>query len=324
MLVRGETIQQFLRDFFLRQYGVRQVAVKAIGDLAYSVCHYLAGGTHADGSTPQLENRPRLALFADMCGLSRADVESPEVDVAFPESVVSFFKGDLGQPYGGFPPALQAKILAGQAPLEGRPGATLPPVDLDSERRKLELKIDRPVSDAEFASWLMYPKVFTDYAQTQREYGDLTGMPTAAFFYGVQSGQELNVELGRGRSLVLRYLGTSDHHDDNHRTVFFELNGQPRAIKVGDGKRTQARAPQIKAERDNPRHLGAPMPGVITQIGVKVGDRVNRGDTLMTLEAMKMQTAIRAESEGLIKVLSVHVGQQVDAKDLLAEIEPIS
>ncbi len=273
--------------------------------------------------TPSSKVVGDMALMMVTSGLHRADVENPEVDVAFPESVVSFFKGDLGQPYGGFPPALQAKILAGQAPLTGRPGATLPAVDLDVERRKLEHNIDRPVSDPEFASWLMYPKVFTDYAQTQRQYGDLTGMPTAAFFYGMQAGQELNVELGRGRSQVVRYLGTSDPHDDNHRTVFFELNGQPRAIKVDDGKRTQAREPVAKAERDNPRHLGAPMPGVITQIGVKVGDRVNRGDTLMTLEAMKMQTAIRAETDGIITALSVHVGQQVDAKDLLAEIGPV-
>jgi pyruvate carboxylase len=272
--------------------------------------------------TPSSKVVGDMALMMVTSGLTREDVESPSVDVAFPESVVSFFKGDLGQPYGGFPPALQDKILAGQAPLEGRPGAVLPAVDLAAERKQLEVRIDRPVSDAELASYLMYPKVFTDYAQTQREYGDLTGLPTAAFFYGMLAGQELNVELGRGSGQVVRYLGTSDVHDDNHRTVFFELNGQPRAIKVGDGSKVQTRAPQPKAERDNPRHLGAPMPGVITQIAVKVGDRVSRGDSLMTLEAMKMQTAIRAEIDGTISTLSVSIGQQVDAKDLLAEVNP--
>ena len=272
--------------------------------------------------TPSSKVVGDMALMMVTSGLTRDDVENPAVDVAFPESVVSFFKGDLGQPYGGFPPELKRKVLGGQTPLAGRPGAVLPPVDLDAERKTLEQRVERTVSDPEFASYLMYPKVFTDYAKTQRSYGDLTGLPTAAFFYGMVAGQELNVELGPGRSQVVRYLGTSDPHDDNHRTVFFELNGQPRAIKVGDGAGVQARAPQPKAERDNPRHLGAPMPGVITQIAVKLGDRVARGDAMMTLEAMKMQTAIRAESDGTISALTVHVGQQVDAKDLLAEITP--
>ena len=272
--------------------------------------------------TPSSKVVGDMALMMVTSGLTRADVENPNVDVAFPESVVSFFKGDLGQPYGGFPPALQEKILAGLPPLEGRPGATLPPVDLVVERSKLETRVARDVSDAEFASWLMYPKVFEEYAKTQREYGDLTGLPTAAFFYGMVAGQEVSITMGRGKSQIVRYLGTSDPHDDSHRTVFFELNGQPRAIKVGDGNASgPAHAPRPKAERDNPRHLGAPMPGVITQIAVKPGDRIARGDSLMTLEAMKMQTAIRAESDGVVASLAVSVGQQVDAKDLLLVID---
>jgi pyruvate carboxylase len=271
--------------------------------------------------TPSSKVVGDMALMMVTSGLTRRDVEDPATEIAFPESVVSFFKGELGQPYGGFPAALQVKVLAGVEPLGERPGAVLPPVDLEAERALAERKVERPISDAEFASWLMYPKVFTEYAQAQREFGDLTPLPTPTFFYGLPAGQEINVRMGKGKDIIVRYLGTSELHDDNHRTVFFELNGQPRPVKVIDRTHVKPRAPQPKAERDNPRHLGAPMPGVITQIAVKVGDKVARGDALMTLEAMKMQTAIRAEADGTVQALSVSVGQQVDAKDLLAVIE---
>jgi pyruvate carboxylase len=271
--------------------------------------------------TPSSKVVGDMALMMVTSGLTRADVEDPDTDIAFPESVVSFFKGDLGQPYGGFPPMLQKKVLAGAEPLAVRPGAVLPAVDLEAERRAAERKAERAITDAEFASFLMYPKVFLDYAGALREYGDLTPLPTPTFFYGLPAGQEINVTMTKGKDIIVRYVGTSELHEDNHRTVFFELNGQPRPIKVVDRTHVRPREPQPKAERDNPRHLGAPMPGVITQIAVKRGDRITRGDALMTLEAMKMQTAIRAELDGTVQSLNVNIGQQVDAKDLLAIIE---
>ncbi len=258
-----------------------------------------------------------MALMMVTSGLTRADVESPDTEITFPESVVSLFRGELGQPYQGFPPSLQRKILKEEAPYVERPGAVLASVDLSRERDTATRLAQRPISDAELASYLMYPKVFAEYAAHQREYGDLTALPTPAFFYGMEAGQEINVVMGRGKHLIIRYVGTSDPHDDNYRTVFFELNGQPRPIKVAD--RTQAKPVREnrKAERDNALQMGAPMPGVITQIAVKAGEKVDRGDNLMTLEAMKMQTAIRAEQDGTVKEVVVAIGQQVDAKDLL-------
>ena len=188
-------------------------------------------------------------------------------------------------------------------------------------RHEAERRARRVISDVDFASYLMYPKVFVEYAEAEREYGDLTILPTPVFFYGMEAGQEITVIMGRGRALIIRYVGTSAPHDDNQRTVFFELNGQPRPIKVVDGARVKPRPPHPKVERDNPNQLGAPMPGVITQIAVKTGDAVTRGDTLMTLEAMKMQTAIRSDQAGRVKHIAVTIGQQVDAKDLLVVIE---
>ncbi|MEQ8496562.1 MAG: pyruvate carboxylase, partial [Gammaproteobacteria bacterium] len=271
--------------------------------------------------TPSSKVVGDMALTMVTSGLTRADVESPEVDVAFPQSVVSFFRGDLGQPTGGFPPALQRKVLNGAAPLTERPGAVLPPLDLEAARKEAEHKIERHLGDDELASYLMYPDVFVDYADKRRRYGDLTVLPTPAFFYGMESGQEVNIDIDPGRTLIVRYLGMSEHHDDGQRTVFFELNGQPRQVKVADHSQEATRAPSRKAETGNPAHVGAPMPGLIAQINARVGESVSKGDAIMTIEAMKMQTVIRAEREGRIGEIVVTVGQQVDAKDLLAEFE---
>ncbi|MGE0371843.1 MAG: pyruvate carboxylase [Gammaproteobacteria bacterium] len=270
--------------------------------------------------TPSSKVVGDMALMMVTSGLTRGDVEDPDTEITFPESVVSFFHGDLGQPYQGFPAALQRKILKGAAPLTARPGASMPPTDLRAARAEAERQVQRTVSEADLASYLMYPKVFVEYAARQREFGDLTPLPTSVFFYGMEAGQEISLTTTGGKALIVRYVGTSDPHDDDHRTVFFELNGQPRPIKVADRTRARPKPPHPKAERDNPQQLGAPMPGVITQIAIRAGDRVERGDMLMTLEAMKMQTAIRAEAAGEVRQVVVTIGQQVDAKDLLAVI----
>ena len=177
--------------------------------------------------TPSSKVVGDMALMMVTSGLSRADVEDPDTDIAFPESVVSFFRGDIGQPYGGFPAALQRKVLNGEQPLTKRPGETIPALDLETARADAEHRVERQISDQELASYLMYPEVFVAYAQARRQYGDLTMLPTSVFFYGMESGEEVTIEIDAGRSLIVRYLGTSEHHDDGLRTVFFESNGQP-------------------------------------------------------------------------------------------------
>ena len=267
--------------------------------------------------TPSSKVVGDMALMMVTSGLSRIAVEDPTVDVAFPESVVSFFRGDLGQPPGGFPPALQKKILAGQTAITVRPGSVIPPVELAEARAEAEHKVDRHISDYELASYLMYPDVFVEYAHTRRQYGDLADLPTSVFFYGMESGEEINVALDHGPTLLIRYLGTNEHHDDGMRTVYFELNGQPRTVKIEDRTQPVLKAPRVKAEAGNARHVGAPMPGLIAQINVRAGEQVSKGDALMTIEAMKMQTSIRAERAGRIAEVVVQPGAQVESKDLL-------
>jgi pyruvate carboxylase len=258
-----------------------------------------------------------LALLMASAGITREQILDPATEVAFPESVVQLFRGELGQPYGGFPQALQRKVLKGAAPLATRAGAALEPVDLEAERARLQQRLPRPVTDEDLATYLMYPRVFADYARERLLYGDPGILPTPVFFYGMEPGQEISVDLERGKTLIVRYLASSEPHEDGTRTVFFELNGQPRSVRVPDHRQVATRPPTRKAECGNPQHIGAPMPGVVGTVTAAAGARVARGDTLLTLEAMKMETAVRAEVAGEVAEILVRPGQAVDAKDLL-------
>jgi len=267
--------------------------------------------------TPTSKAVGDMALLMVTAGLTREQVLDPDIEVAFPESVVEFFRGSLGQPCGGFPPGLQSKVLKGAAPLTGRPGATLPPVDLATERASLRERLPREVTDDDLASYLMYPRVWLDYAQERALYGDAGILPTPVFFYGMEPGQEISVDLERGKTLIVRYVASSEPHEDGTRTVFFELNGQPRSVRVADRSQAARRPPPRKIEPGNPKHVGAPMPGVVATVKAAVGAKVARGDLLLTLEAMKMETAVRAESDGEVAEVLARPGQAVDAKDLL-------
>jgi pyruvate carboxylase len=258
-----------------------------------------------------------MALTMVTSALTPEAVLDPDTEIAFPESVVQLFRGELGQPPGGFPPALQAKILAGSAPLTVRCGELLPETDLAAARGAAERKIGRAVTDTELASYLMYPKVFTDYAADRAAFGDVSILPTSVFFFGMHSGQEINVDLERGKTLIVRYVTTSDVHDDGTRTVFFELNGQPRPLRIADRSQVAKRPAHPKAEAGNASQVGAPMPGTVATVPVHVGQRIRRGDALITLEAMKMETTVRADRDGAIREVLVKAGMQVDTKDLL-------
>src|SRR5882672_2314129 len=262
-----------------------------------------------------------LAILMVTQGLKGSDVVNPETEVAFPESVVQFFRGELGQPHGGFPQALQRKVLKGAAPLTVRPGKVLPPADLDAQRAVAERDCGRKISDEELASYLMNPKVFVDYVGARSRFGNVSVLPTSVFFYGMQPGQEVSVDLERGKTLILRFVAVSEPHDDGTRTVFFELNGQPRAVRVHDRTQVAKRPPRRQAEPGNAAQVAAPMPGTITTVAVKSGQKVKRGEVLVTLEAMKMETSVRAERDGEVGEVLVRPGLQVDAKDLLLVLQ---
>ncbi len=271
--------------------------------------------------TPSSKVVGDMALMMITSDTSIEDVLDPDTDIVFPESVVSLFAGELGQPPGGFPQALQKKVLKSRKPITARPGSLLDPVDLDEERRKLDEGHEHPVTDFDLASYLMYPKVFTEFRRHREQYGDVGVLPTHVYFYGMRPQEEIVATMDDGRKVVIRYLTMGESDDRGYRRIFFEVNGQPSSVLIQDRSSESAHHENEQADSANPKHVGAPMPGIISTISVEVGQAVQRGDTLLTMEAMKMETAITAEREATIKRVLAKIGDQFDAKDLLIEYE---
>ena len=262
-----------------------------------------------------------MALAMVTSGLTRADVLDPDTHIAFPDSVVAFFRGELGQPVGGFPKALQEKVLNGEKPLTIRPGSTMEAVDVEAVRFDLKKKLDREISNQHLASYLMYPEVFIKYAEHEKTYGDVSVLPTHVFFYGMQSGTEITLPVIDGRQVIIRYLAVSDTDEEGMCRVFFEVNGQPQTVIIQDTRVSHEVHGAEKADDANPGHVAAPMPGLVVNVEVSPGQKVHRGDTLVLLEAMKMQTAIPAERDGLVKRVVVKPDHVVNAGDLLLELD---
>ena len=197
-------------------------------------------------------------------------------------------------------------------PLTQRPGSLLSPIDIEEERKILEKKHDETIDNKKLASHLMYPKVFDDYMMHRRIFSDTSVLPTSLFFYGPQVDKEYSLRIDKGKNLIVRYLAKSNTNNKGMQSVFFEINGQPRTIEIQD---------KIKAEDTNPNQIGSPLPGQIAKIHIKVGDRVIKGDNLLVIEAMKMETTITADKSSIIKSITVETGENVETKDLLIELE---
>ncbi|MCS6853043.1 MAG: pyruvate carboxylase [Gemmataceae bacterium] len=262
-----------------------------------------------------------MALFMVGNNLTPEEVLHGQRDLAFPESVVELFEGRLGQPYGGFPKALQKKVLRGRKPLRGRPGASLPPADFAATRKELEKRWHRSVSDREVVTHLLYPRVFPEFLEHQRKYSDTSVLPTPTFFYGMEPGEEISVNIEKGKTLIIKFLTVGDPHPDGKRLVFFELNGQPREVLILDRKLGSELKARPKADPANPRHIAAPMPGLVVNVTAAAGEQVAAGQKLCTLEAMKMETTVYAERAGRIAEVLVQPGTQVEAGDLLMRLE---
>ncbi|MAU51341.1 MAG: pyruvate carboxylase [Roseovarius sp.] len=272
--------------------------------------------------TPSSKVVGDMALMMVSQNLSRDDVENPAREVAFPDSVVDMMRGNLGQPPGGFPAGIVDKVLKGEKPDTARPGAHLAPVDLAATRADLSAQLEgKSIDDEDLNGYLMYPKVFLDYMGRHRSYGPVRTLPTRTFFYGMDPGEEIAAEIDPGKTLEIRLQAIGETDDQGEVKVFFELNGQPRVIRVPNRLIKSSTAARPKADAGNPGHIGAPMPGVVASVAVTVGQKVAEGDMLLTIEAMKMETGIHAERAGTVKALHVTPGAQIDAKDLLVEIE---
>lgn len=273
--------------------------------------------------TPSSKVVGDMALMMVSQGLTRADVEDPNRDIAFPDSVVDMMRGNLGQPPGGFPDSIITKVLKGEKPNTDRPGLSAKPIDIEETRLAAtkELELDDTLDDEDLNGYLMYPKVFSDYVARHKTYGPVRTLPTSSFFYGMEPGDEISVEIDPGKTLEIRLQALGEADDKGEVKVFFELNGQPRVIRVPDRKVKATTTVRPKAEAGNAAHVGAPMPGVVASVSVTPGQKVNDGDLILTIEAMKMETGLHAEKSGVVKAVHIKPGDQIDAKDLLVELE---
>jgi len=270
--------------------------------------------------TPSSKIVGDMTLYMIANDLSVKDVNDVNKDIVFPQSVIEFFKGELGTPHGGFPLNLQKKILGKQKPLSGRPGLFIKSINLEKEKIELEKKHNQSFDSKQLASHLMYPRVFEDFIGFRKKYSDTSILPTSLFFYGPKLDQEYSLKIDEGKSLILRYLTKGETKPDGMCSVFFELNGQPRTIEILDETFIKSNAIKIKADLNNKNQIGSPLPGQVAQLFVKEGDKIFKGNKILIIEAMKMETIVSAGKTGIIKKIQINPGDNVDAKDLLFEI----
>lgn len=270
--------------------------------------------------TPSSKVVGDMALFMVQNDLSEEDVMTKGKTMDFPNSVIELFEGYLGQPEGGFPKELQEVILKGKAPIAVRPGELLEPVNFTALRDDLFKELGRPVTSFDVLAYALYPKVFLDYVKTCEQFGDLSHLDTPTFLYGMGLGEEIEVEIEVGKTLIVKLVSISEPQADGTRVIYFELNGQSREVIIKDeGIKSSVQA-KLKADSKNESHIGATMPGTVLKVVVEKGDQVKQGDHLIINEAMKMETTVQAPFSGVITDIHVKNGDAISPGDLLIEI----
>ncbi len=271
--------------------------------------------------TPSSKVVGDMALFMVQNDLTEKDVIEKGEKIDFPDSVIELFEGYLGQPHGGFPEELQRVILKGRSPLTVRPGELLDDVDFNKLKEKLYEELNRPVTSFDALGYALYPKVFLEYAHTMEQFGDITVLDTPTFLFGMRLGEEIEVEIETGKTLIVKFVSMGQAQADGTRVVYFELNGQPREIVIKDESIKSAVATKMKADPKNETHLGASMPGTVIKVITEKGEKVEKGDHLMITEAMKMETTVQAPFSGIVKDIYVQNGDAIIPGDLLIEVQ---
>jgi len=271
--------------------------------------------------TPSSKIVGDMAMFMVQNNLEPDDVFERGHELAFPQGVIDFFKGMIGQPYQGFPEKLQKIILKGEQPLTHRPGEMLEPVDFVLKRDELEKKLGHKVSERDVLSAVLYPGVYEEFDRFRQEYSDLSVLPTPVFFYGLDIGDEVTIDIEAGKTLIVKLNAIGRVREDGTRNIYFELNGEPRSTTILDLSAETDDTSHVKADPDDIKEVGAPMPGKIFKLIVSVGDEVAEGDVLLVTEAMKMETNVKAKKTGVVKELIFGEGDQIEQGDLLLVFE---
>lgn len=309
------------------QYSNLQQQAKAVGlaDQWEDVKEMYARVNHMFGDivkvTPSSKVVGDMALYMVQNDLTEEDVLSKGNSLDFPNSVVELFEGYLGQPVGGFPEELQKVILKGREPITVRPGELLEDVDFTALKEKLFKELGRPVTSFDAIAYALYPKVFKDYTVMVEQFGDISVLDTPTFLYGMRLGEEIEVEIETGKTLIVKLISIGQPQADGTRIVYFELNGQPREVVIKDESIKSTVATKIKADPKNETHIGASMPGTVIKVLVSKDEKVEKGDHLMITEAMKMETTVQAPFSGFVKDIYVSNGEAIQTGDLLIELQ---
>lgn len=303
----------------------QQARALGLADQWRDVCRIYADVNRLFGDivkvTPTSKAVGDMALFMVANDISADDVLNGDREFSYPTSVIDLIGGAMGQPPGGFPEDVKTRIVKDGKSFEGRPGETLPDADFEAEAKSLEELLGREPTSREVVTSVLYPRVFEDFAKHQLEYSDTSTLPTPVFFYGLEAEEEIAVDIEEGKTLIVRYLTTGISHADGRRSVFFELNGQPRDVLVMDNSHEPDVAANPKADTNDPKHVGAQMPGMVVTVAVEPGAKVSKGQKLFTLEAMKMETTVSADADGVVASVLVKTGSQVETGDLMLTYE---
>lgn len=267
--------------------------------------------------TPSSKVVGDMALFMVTNNLTKEDIYTKGHTISFPESVISLFKGDIGQPVGGFDPKLQKIILKDVKPYTEKPNEHLKPIDFEKEFKQFRQKFDDTVTFTDLLSYLLYPKVFEEFYQKKKEYGEVWHIPTINFFYGLKTDEEVLIEIAKGKSILVRLLTWSEPDEEGKRKVFMRLNGQTRIIEIQDSSVKITLRENQKKDKANSKHIGAPLQGKLSQLLIKEGEFVKRNQPLFVIEAMKMETTITASDEGKVNQIILQAGAMVKTDDLV-------
>lgn len=297
--------------------GMRWEEVKAM----YSRVNMLFGDVVK--VTPSSKIVGDMALFMVQNDLDEETVITRGETIDFPESVIEFFEGYIGQPHGGFPEELQQVVLKGREAITVRPGELLEPADFDEIKKTLFERLERPVTSQEVLAYALYPKVFEEYTVTNQQFGNVSVLDTLTFLYGMRLGEEIEVEIEKGKTLMIKMVSIGEPQKDGHRTIYFELNGQPREVNIQDMTVEADASARPKADMKNESHIAATMPGTVLKVVAEVGAKVKRGDHLIVTEAMKMETTVQAPFDGVVKEIHVGASEGISSGDLLIEMERV-
>ncbi|MBU8609788.1 pyruvate carboxylase [Bacillus pumilus] len=272
--------------------------------------------------TPSSKVVGDMALYMVQNDLTEEDVYEKGATLDFPDSVVELFKGYLGQPHGGFPEKLQKLILKGEEPLTVRPGEKLKPVDFEAIQQQFKESHDLTLTEQDAIAYALYPKVFSEFVQTAESYGDISVLDTPTFFYGMKLGEEIEVEIEKGKTLIVKLVSIGEPNPDATRVLYFELNGQPREVVIKDESIKSSVQEKMKADRSNPNHIAASMPGTVIKVLVEKGQKISQGEHLMINEAMKMETTVQAPFTAVVDEIHVTNGEPIQTGDLLIVLRP--